>query len=77
MPKIFVDGTEEVWEFCYTNYAQEPEMVHLSGDLLWVNLLDEVGNVVEYHKVEDIPNLIKALAAAYKQSTGNSVGLTL
>ena len=79
MPKIYVDNTmsDEDWEFCYSNHVQDPEMVHLSKDLNWVNLIDNCTEVIEYHKVEDIPNLIKALAAAYKQSTGKSVGLAL
>ena len=77
MPKIYVDGTEDDWEFCYSNSAKETNCVHLFKDGAWINLLDEAGNIVEYHKVEDIPNLIKALAAAYKQSTGKNVGLTL
>lgn len=64
------DVKEEIEGFSFANLAGNTERVKMYSNTVGIK---ESGGVEALTYYEDIPNLIKALKAAYKHKTGNTL----
>lgn len=63
---VDIDGSEDITEFAFTNFHGETESVTLSKDSnSCLTIVDEYQEYTLFKR--DVPNMIKALQAAYDE----------